>query len=69
VIGSTEVASGIPDDRDIEFLQCTEDILSEAILVRQRVTGVIDAAVDASAHVSSKKILVHCSVPAEYSKQ
>lgn len=73
VIGSAEVASRIPNDRNVEILQRGEDILSKAILVGQRVTGVIDAAVDAPAHVPIEKqlvlvqLLMGVSNPAEYS--
>ena len=73
VVGSAEVASRIPNDGDVEVFQGSEDVLPEAILVGQRVTGVVDAAVDASAHVPIEKPLVHVQLmmralhPTEYS--
>ena len=62
VIGSAEVSSRIPNNRNVELFQRAHDVLSETILVGQRVTGVIDAAVDASAHVPIEKELVHCPI-------
>lgn len=51
VISSAEVAARITNDGNIEVFQRAENVLAEAVLVGEWVTGVIDAAVDASAHV------------------
>lgn len=75
MISSAEVAAGITNDGNIEVFQRTENVLAEAVLVGEWVTRVIDAAVDASAHVPIENELVQCpmakgiAIPAEYSKQ
>lgn len=46
-----EVAARIPHYRHIEFLESFNDVLAEASLIGKRVAGVVNAAVDAAAHV------------------
>ena len=54
MIGSDEISSWIPYDRNFEFLQCFQGILSEAILVRERTTWLIYTTVDGAAHMSCR---------------
>lgn len=62
MIGSTEIASRIPNNRNVEVFQRTHDVLSEPILVGERVTRVVDTAVDAPAHVPIEKELFECPI-------
>jgi hypothetical protein len=62
VISSAEVAARIPNDGNIEVFQRAENVLAEAVLVGEWITGVIDAAIDASAHVPIENGLVPCSI-------
>ena len=50
-IRGDEVTTRIPHHRHIELLHGLDDILAEAILIRQLVAWVVDAAVYAAAHV------------------
>lgn len=51
MICGAEVASWIAHDGAIEVFECFNHILTEAILVGEGIPGVIDSAVDATAHV------------------
>ena len=51
MISRAEVPAGVSDNRDVELLQRLKDIFPEPIFIRERVSGVIDAAVNASTHV------------------
>ena len=46
-----KVTTGVTDDRDVQIPQSFEDILPEPVLIGQGVTWVVDAAIDAAAHV------------------
>lgn len=51
MVSGDEVAAGVADDGDVEVLESVDDIGAEAVGVGQGVSGIIDAAVDAAAHV------------------
>jgi len=51
MIRSDKVTTGISHNRAVELLHGLDDILSETILVGERVAGIVDAAVDAATHV------------------
>jgi hypothetical protein len=51
MIRSNKVTTRISHNRTVELLEGLNDILSETILVRQGISGVVDAAVDAATHV------------------
>jgi len=46
-----KVSARIPHYRHIEFLESFNDVLAEASLIGERVAGIVNAAVDAAAHV------------------
>lgn len=52
VVRRHKVASRIPDHGDVELTQGGEDVLPETVLVGERTPGLINASVDATAHVS-----------------
>lgn len=51
MIRSNKVTTRISHNRTVELLEGLNDILSETILIRQGISGVVDAAVDAATHV------------------
>lgn len=52
MIRSAEIPTRIPHHGRIQLLQSLNHIFSESILVRKWIAWVVDAAVDASSHVS-----------------
>ena len=52
VVCGAKVPARISHDRDLQFLQSLDDILTKPIIVRQSVTGIVDPAVDAAPNVS-----------------
>ena len=50
-VAGDEVAAGVADHRGAELLGQVEDVLAEAVLVGRRVARLVDAGVDAPAHV------------------
>ncbi len=62
VVARNEVAAGIPDGGDRKLLHHRDDVLAEALRVRLRVAGLVDAAVHRAAQVldeRSEDALVH----------
>ena len=51
VVSGNKVASWVADDRTIQLLESLDYILAEAVVIRQRAAGVIEAAVDATTHM------------------
>ena len=51
MICRSKVAAGVPHNGHVELLQRLDDVFAETVLVRQRVAGVVDAAIYAAAHV------------------
>jgi hypothetical protein len=51
MVCSNKVTAWVSNNGAVELLHGLDDILSEAILVREGVTRVVDAAVDAATHV------------------
>lgn len=51
MVRGAKVAAGVPHDGDVELLHGLDDVLAEAALVGEGVARIVDAAVDASAHV------------------
>jgi len=51
MIGGNEIATGIPDYWNIQVLHGLDDILPEAVVIGQWVARIVDATVDAAAHV------------------
>jgi hypothetical protein len=51
VVGSTEITTGIPNNRDVEVLQRLQYILSETILIGKWTSRLVDASIDASTHM------------------
>jgi hypothetical protein len=43
MIRSDEVATRIPDYRNVQLFECINDILAEAVLIREGVARVVDA--------------------------
>ena len=54
VVAAEEVAAGVADDRVRLVAQGVEHVVAEALLIGQRRLGIIDALVDAAAHVLDK---------------
>jgi hypothetical protein len=52
-----EVSARIPHYRHIEFLERFNDVFAETSLIGQRVAGVVNAAVDATAHVPGARLV------------
>ena len=52
VISSNEIAAWVADHRDIEFSKSIENVCSIAVLVGEGTFRVVDASIDATAHVS-----------------
>lgn len=47
-----EISSRVANDGTIQLLHSLDNVLAEAVFIRERIAWVIDAAVDAAAHVS-----------------
>lgn len=58
MIRSDKVTTRISHNGAVEFLHGLDDIFAETILVGEGVAGVVDAAVDAAAHVPGGDMLV-----------
>jgi hypothetical protein len=58
MICRNKVTAGIPHDRAVQLLHGLDDIFAEAVLIRQGVSGVVDATVDAATHVSGDVSMV-----------
>jgi len=54
VVGRNEVPAGVADHGDVEAAQVCEDVGAVAVGVGEGGAGVVDAAVDAAAHVSGR---------------
>lgn len=56
VIGSYEVSSWVSHNRNVQLFHRFNNVFTKAIFIREGVLGVVDSAVDASAHVSGVKV-------------
>lgn len=56
VVGGAEVTAGVADHGAVQLLEGLDDILAVAVLVGERAAGVVEAAVDAAAHVSLRRV-------------
>lgn len=58
MVGSNKVTTWVPYNGAIEFLESLNNVLSETVLIRERVARVVDSTVDASSHVPMRSVLV-----------
>jgi hypothetical protein len=51
MVGCDKIPAWISHNRNIEIFESVDDIFAEAVLIGERITGVVNAAVNASSHM------------------
>jgi hypothetical protein len=64
MVGRYKIAARVAYDWHIEFLEGFNDVFAEASLIRQRIAGVIYAAIDAAAHMPGAWLVSREEAPA-----